>query len=63
MTKKVTEKSKIRLTRRGLIGASLSLMTRRELIEAAGIVMLMMLGGLFEFGGCRPRVSISVRDP
>jgi ATP-binding cassette, subfamily B, bacterial PglK len=47
MTKR-TKKSKSRLTRLGLIGASLSLMTRRELIEAAGIVMVMMLGGLFE---------------
>jgi ABC-type multidrug transport system fused ATPase/permease subunit len=48
MNKKATKKSKSRLTRLGLIGAAVSLMTRRELIEAAGIVMLMMLAGLLE---------------
>jgi ABC-type multidrug transport system fused ATPase/permease subunit len=48
MTKKAAKKSRSRLTRLGLVGASLSLMTRRELIEAGGIVMLMILGGLFE---------------
>jgi ABC-type multidrug transport system fused ATPase/permease subunit len=48
MTKRATKKSKSRLTRLGLIGAGLSLMRPREFIEAAGIVMLMVLGGLFE---------------
>jgi len=37
-----------RFTRLGLVGAGISLMTRRELIEATAVVVLMMLAGLLE---------------